>query len=81
MSSYDAHATPMLKPFLGRPNPTAYTALAPRIDINEMNKPKTALAARTARLDFSDIDRADAEVFGRLLWDGEKPGVPYPAGR
>ena len=81
MSSYDAHATPMLKPFLGRPNPAAYTALAPRIDINEMNKPKTALAARTARLDFSDIDRADAEVFGRLLWDGEKPGVPYPAGR
>ena len=81
MSSYDAHATPMLKPFLGKPNPTAYTLLAPSIDINEMNKPKTALAARTARLDFTDIDRADAEVFGRLLWDGEKPGVPYPVGR
>ena len=81
MSSYDAHATPMLKPFLGKPNATAYIALAPGIDINEMNKPKTVLAARTARLDFSDIDRADAEVFGRLLWDGEKPGIPYPVGR
>ncbi len=81
MSSYDAHATPMLVPFLGAPNPTPFTALAPGVDIYEMNKPKTALAKRTSQLDLSDIDRADAEQFSRLLWEGEKPGVPYPARR
>lgn len=78
MSSYDAHATPMLRPFLGSQDPTPYVAKAPGVDINEMNKPKTALAERSSRLDFTDIDRADAEEFNRLLWDGEKPGVPYP---
>ena len=81
MSSYDAHATPMLRPFLGEMDSTPYSALAPQVDANEMNKPRTALAARTKRLDFSDIDRADAATFARLLWDGEKPGVPYPVGR
>lgn len=81
MSSYDAHATPMLRPFLGRPNSKPFTAHAPGVDIFEMNKPKTALAARSAQLDFSDIDRADGEAMAHLLWDGEKPGVPYPGGR
>jgi len=78
MSSYDAHATPMLRPFLGSQDLTPYSAIKPGVDIFEMNKPKTALAARTAKLDLSDVDRADAQAFDRLLWDGEKPGVPYP---
>ena len=81
MSSYDAHATPMLRPFLGKPNRAPFASLAPRVDIHEMNQPKTALAARTAKIDFSDIDRADPEAFNRLLWDGERPGVPYPGSK
>ncbi len=78
MSSYDAHATPMLTPFLGMADPTPYSSIGPKIDINEMNKPKTKLAARTARIDFTDIDRADPIAIAHLLWDGEKPGIPYP---
>ncbi len=81
MSSYDAHATPMLRPFLGGRDLTPFSAVEPGVDIKEMNKPKTPLAARTARLDFTDIDRVDPETFSRLLWDGEKPGVPYPGSR
>lgn len=81
MSSYDAHATPMLRPFLGQRDLTAFDAVAENVDINEMNKPKTALASRTAKLDLTDIDRADAVAFDHLLWDGEKPGVPYPVVR
>lgn len=81
MSSYDAHATPMLRPFLGDADMKPFVALAPGVDIYEMNKPKTALAKRSAKLDFSDIDRADPRAISRLLWDGEKPGIPYPGGR
>ena len=81
MSSYDAHATPMLKPFLGKQDKTPYTALAPSVDLNEKNKPKSSLADRTAKLDLTDIDRADAKAFDRLLWDGEKPGIPYPSAK
>ena len=81
MSSYDAHATPMLRPFLGKGSSATYTALAPGVNLNEKNKPKTALAIRTSKLDLTDIDRADAKAFDRLLWEGEKPGVPYPTQR
>jgi len=33
---------------------------------------------RSQKLDWSDIDRADAAAVSRLLWAGEKPGMPYP---
>lgn len=78
MSSYDAHATPMLRPFLGSPNLQTYTCLPPGPDINQMNPEESALEVLSAKLDWSDIDRADAGAVSRLLWAGEKPGVPYP---
>lgn len=81
MSSYDARATPMLRPFLGKPNLAAFRAVPPCPEINDKNPPRTALAAETDKLDWSDIDLADPEGVSRLLWKGERPGVPYPASR
>lgn len=80
MSSYDAHATPMLLPFLGSRNASPFSVVAAKVSTTEMNAPNTELALRTSQLDLSDIDRADAAMFDRLLWDGERPGVPYPGG-
>jgi YVTN family beta-propeller protein len=35
-------------------------------------------AAKTAGFDFSGEDRVNAEQFNRVVWEGLKPGVPYP---
>lgn len=78
MSSYDAHATPMLRPFLGTPNLGSFVAEAPGPEINDKNPAKTALALESAKLDWSDIDRADPVRVSHLLWKGERPGQPYP---
>ncbi len=79
MTQYDAAATPMYGLFQADSDLTAFQHLEPRIDINEKNPPKTELAARSAKLDFSDIDRADFDALNHILWDGYRPGVQYPA--
>jgi DNA-binding beta-propeller fold protein YncE len=78
MSSYDAHATPMLRPFLGRPVLTPFKALPPCREINDRNPQNPELERLTAGLDWSDIDRLDPEKASRLFWRGERPGEPYP---
>jgi hypothetical protein len=35
-------------------------------------------AEKTAGFDFSGEDRVNAEDFNRVIWEGLKPGVPYP---
>ena len=67
------HATPMLAPFLGSPRDMAFSALGEGPEFNDMNPKKSPLAAESAKLDWSDIDRADAEGVSHLLWKGERP--------
>lgn len=78
LSEYDAHATPMHAAFTTKPDFTPFAAVPPKVDLNERNPAKTALAARSAKLDLGEVDRADDDAFNRLLWDGLKPNVPYP---
>ena len=35
----------------------------------------------TRGFDFSDADRVPADIFNEVLWEGLKPGVPYPTVR
>ncbi|MEO7217476.1 MAG: hypothetical protein ABI026_04730, partial [Gemmatimonadaceae bacterium] len=63
-------ATPDLRP---------YTALVPAVDLNEKNTVQSVGAAESAKLDLSAADRADENLFNRILWraiKGER--VPYP---
>jgi DNA-binding beta-propeller fold protein YncE len=78
MSSYDAQATPMLKPFLGTQNMASFTSLPAGPEINDKNPAKTSLSVMSAKIDWSDIDRGDPDAISRLLWKGERPGAPYP---
>ncbi len=78
MSSYDAHATPMLRPFLGSQNLRPFVCLAPATEINDLNPAKSALGTESAKLNWTDIDRANPYAVSRLLWKGERPGVSYP---
>jgi hypothetical protein len=33
----------------------------------------------SAKLDFSDVDRADPDALNKILWDALRPGQPMPA--
>jgi len=41
--------------------------------------PKGSLATRSAKLDFTDVDRADAQELNDILWKATRPGTPTPA--
>jgi DNA-binding beta-propeller fold protein YncE len=78
MTEFDAKATPMHAAFTTKPDFSPFASVPAQIDVNERNPARTALAARSAKLDFSDVDRADFNELNRLLWDGYRPGIPYP---
>lgn len=78
LTEYTANATPMHAAFTTQPDFTPFTNESPRIDVNERNPAKTSLAQRSAKLDFSAVDRADFGQLNRILWDGYKPNTPYP---
>ena len=78
LSEYDAHATPMHAAFTTKPDFGPFAAVPAKVDLDERNPAKTALAARSAKLDFSEVDRADFGELNRILWDGYRPGAPYP---
>ncbi len=79
MTAFDGLATPMLAAFAGKYDPTPFKLLPPGVDINEINPSNTELARRSAKLDFSAYDKANFADLNRILWQGAKPGVPYPA--
>ncbi len=79
MTEYDALATPMYAAFTANPDTSPYTLVAPKTNVEEKNPARGALEARSAKLDFSDIDRADPQELNHILWEAYRPGVPYPA--
>lgn len=78
MTSFDAHATPMLDAISAKPNFSPYVCVPPQVNMDEKNPARTALGRRSDKLDWSDIDRADWAELNRILWEAAKPGVPYP---
>jgi len=78
MTQYDAAATPMIAAFTDKPDFSAFDCLPAQYDVNLRNPSKGALVARSAKLDFSDIDRADPTEFNAILWEAIKPGQPMP---
>ena len=78
MTEYDAKATPMHAAFTAKPDFAPFASLPPKVDVDERNPAAIALAARSAKLDFSAVDRADFGELNRVLWEGYRPGVPYP---
>ena len=78
MTTYDANATPMHALFTTKPSLAPWVSLPATTDLNAKNPSGTALARRSAKLDLSDIDRADEGELNRILWTHAKPGQPYP---
>jgi hypothetical protein len=67
MTRFDRTATPLTACFTETPDLTPYTHLPNRIPLEA-----------SERLDWSDIDRADATIVARAVWHSTRPGVPFP---
>jgi YVTN family beta-propeller protein len=85
LNRFDRTATPLTDCFTTTPDFTPYTVRPNKIALDEMNPEKTTLrgeARRLAeamdRLDWSDVDRADATTVARAVWLSRKPTVPFP---
>lgn len=81
MTQYDAAATPMWRSFIATPDFTKYTAVPSNINLNEKNVANTAIAQRSALLDFTEVDKIDDRLFNEILWKGlkgESVSVPVP---
>ena len=80
MTQHDAAAAPMINSFMAKPNLSGFKALPARIDLMTKNPPQGYGASTSARMDFSDYDRADEDALNRILWHSIKgEDVPYPA--
>lgn len=79
MTQFDQRATPMLNAFMTKPDLRPYDAVAAKIELTAKNPAKGDLAAESAKLDFSDYDRADPEKLNDILWKALKPGKKRPA--
>jgi Phosphoesterase family len=86
MNRFDRTATPLTSCFTRTADLTPFAAVPNRIPIDELNPGKTALSGEARRfaeacekLNWDDVDRADAETVARAIWSAQKPGVPFPA--
>ncbi|MEJ7830906.1 MAG: alkaline phosphatase family protein, partial [Segetibacter sp.] len=81
MSQYDAAATPMWRSFTSEPNIATFKSVPCNIDLNEVNKVRNVVESLSAKLDFSDVDKIDDNLFNEILWKGikgETAQVPAP---
>jgi hypothetical protein len=56
------------------------------VPLDEMNPPVAALkglqkqyAIASGKLDWSEVDRADATVLAKAVWNLQRPGVAFPS--
>jgi YVTN family beta-propeller protein len=78
MTQHDRDATPMYRIFRAMPKLWQYNCVPESEDIKAVNPADGPLARQSARLDFSDVDRADPQALNALLWTALKPGEPMP---
>ncbi len=76
MTVFDAGARPMSACFTSQPDLTPYTAEKPRYALDERNPAHTALARRSAALDFTQEDRIDDHELNDILWQAIRGTAP-----
>ena len=79
MTIHDAGARPMFAAFHTKPNPSPYSAITPKQSLDELNPPKTALAERSAPLNWAEADMIDDNELNEILWlaiKGTQPPAP-----
>ena len=79
LSQYDAAAIPFYAAFADTPDLTPYTARPAETDIELKNTPASYGARDSARMDFSDEDRAPMHRLNEIIWKSVRgPDSPMP---
>ena len=84
MTQYDAAASPMYASFRTSPEAGGYTAIPPRIDVNEKNTALAWGARESLAMDFDDVDRAPMFALNQIIWKsvrGPDSEMPLPVHR
>jgi YVTN family beta-propeller protein len=84
MSQYDAAATPMYAAFGTAPVMTPFDALKPLTDVNAKNTERSAGAAESSKMNFSEVDRAPMRELNEIIWKsvrGADSEMPAPVHR
>jgi YVTN family beta-propeller protein len=80
MSQYDAAAMPMYASFATTPTATAFDVMQPQVDVNDRNKKNAPGSKDSARMNFSDFDRAPMHQLNQVIWESVRgAGSPMPA--
>ena len=80
MSQFDAAATPLYAAMGATPDLTPYTTLPPLVDLNAKNTVTAYGASASARMDFSDEDRAPMHLLNEIIWKSVRGAAsPMPA--
>jgi YVTN family beta-propeller protein len=80
MNQLDSSATPMASCFADEPDVTPYDAVPNQIPLDRLNPQMSQIkdprqlhwAMESAKLDLDDIDRAEEDVFNRILWHARR---------
>jgi YVTN family beta-propeller protein len=84
MSQYDAASTPLYAAFADKPDLSPYTALPAQVDLMEKNTQTAWGAGESARMNFSEPDRAPMAKLNEILWKSVKGAdakLPAPVHR
>jgi hypothetical protein len=79
MTQFDELATPMYNAFTTEADLSVVAAMPAEVDLEARNPKEGKAAKASAKLDFSDYDRADPDELNEILWEALKPGKPMPA--
>jgi hypothetical protein len=81
MTHFDATAPPMFSSFSRAANTRPYTVIEPKVSLTDRNPAQGAGTAASARMDFSDADRADDDDLNDVLWRAIRHSDPPPPTR
>ncbi len=76
LTHFDAAARPLFASFSRQPNTKPFTALTPKTSLTERNTGSGVGAKESAKMDFSEEDRADDNELNDVLWRAVKHSAP-----
>lgn len=86
LTRFDRVANPLTACFAPNPDYRPFTHVKNRVPLDEMNPPAKTLtglarelADKSAKLDWEEVDLADADVVARAVWNAQRPGERFPA--
>jgi DNA-binding beta-propeller fold protein YncE len=84
MTQFDASANPMYASFSSKADLAGYTAIGPKIDLDERNTEQSFGARASLEMDFEEVDRTPMRELNEIIWKsirGAESEMPAPVHR